>query len=53
MPCINFLLSTLGYSAATAIRSGKAAESAARSALSTPRSVISPVTSRAGVTSKA
>ncbi len=43
---------SLGYSAAAAIRSGKAADSAARLAPSTPRSVISPVTSRAGVTSK-
>ena len=42
----------LSYSAAAAIRSGNAAASAARSALSTPRSVINPVTSRAGVTSK-
>src|SRR6185312_13059541 len=41
------------YSAAAAIRSGNAEESAARSAFKTPRSVISPVTSRAGVTSKA
>ncbi len=46
--CIGFFL---GYSAAAAVRSGKAAASAARFALSTPRSVISPVTSRAGVTS--
>jgi hypothetical protein len=41
------------YSAAAAIRSGNAADNAARSAFSTPRSVINPVTSRAGVTSKA
>src|SRR4051812_12542066 len=46
-------LFSFGYSAAAAIRSGNAADSAARSALSTPRSVISPVTSRAGVTSNA
>ena len=36
-----------------AARSGKAAASAARSAAITPRSVTSPVISRAGVTSKA
>ena len=41
------------YSAAVAFRSGKAAASDARSAFSTPRSVIKPLTSRAGVTSKA
>jgi hypothetical protein len=41
------------YSAAAAMRSGNAADSAARSAFSTPRSVINPVTNRAGVTSKA
>ena len=46
-------LASFGYSAAAAIRSGNAADSAARSGLSTPRSVINPVTSRAGVTSKA
>ena len=34
-------------------RSGKALASAARFAATTPRSVMSPVTSRAGVTSKA
>jgi hypothetical protein len=38
---------------AAAIRSGNAADSEARSGFSTPRSVIRPVTSRAGVTSKA
>ena len=42
----------LGYSAAVAVRSGKAAANEARFASSTPRSVINPVTSRAGVTSK-
>jgi hypothetical protein len=34
-------------------RSGKAKASASRSGYNTPRSVISPVTRRAGVTSKA
>ena len=34
-------------------RSGKARANAPRSAFNTPRSVINPVTSRAGVTSKA
>jgi len=48
--CLTFESETF-YSAA--IRSGKAADSALRSARSTPRSVISPVTNRAGVTSKA
>jgi len=42
----------MGYSAAPA-RSGKAPARPARDALSTPRSVMRPVTSRAGVTSKA
>jgi len=41
------------YSAARAIRSGNASDSAVRSAFKTPRSVIRPVTSRAGVTSNA
>ena len=44
---------SLHHSAALAIRSGNAAANAARSAFSTPRSVIKPLTSRAGVTSKA
>jgi len=46
------IASAKGYSAAVAVRSGNAAPSAARSALSKPRSVINPVTNRAGVTSK-
>ncbi len=48
--CIGFFLS---YSAAAAVRSGKAAASRRPMPAQTPRSVIRPVTSRAGVTSKA
>src|SRR5205823_1099466 len=47
------LLQRTNYSAAAAIRSGNAAASDARSGFRTPRSVMRPVTRRAGVTSKA